>query len=102
MEHTRLRFHYRALIDCPARPHEGYRPSPARIPAEDVDPGGTEPRYGLRYGSFHLRKAVMHYPRRVSKIKRIRKLGFRARMKTSLGRKMINRKRRLGRRIAAA
>ncbi len=44
----------------------------------------------------------MHYPRHISKIKRIRKLGFRARMKTSLGRKMINRKRRLGRKIAAA
>jgi len=44
----------------------------------------------------------MHHPRHISNIKRIRKLGFRARMKTSLGRKMINRKRRLGRRIAAA
>ncbi|MHC4948581.1 MAG: large ribosomal subunit protein bL34 [Planctomycetota bacterium] len=41
----------------------------------------------------------MHYPRRVSKIKRIRKFGFRARMKTRQGRKMINRKRRLGRRL---
>ena len=43
----------------------------------------------------------MHYPRRVSKIKRIRKFGFRARMKTKNGRKMINRKRRLGRRLTA-
>jgi large subunit ribosomal protein L34 len=42
----------------------------------------------------------MHYPRRVSKIKRVRKFGFRARMKTRLGRKMINRKRRLGRRLS--
>ena len=41
----------------------------------------------------------MHYPRRVSKIKRVRKFGFRARMKTKAGRKMINRKRRLGRRL---
>jgi large subunit ribosomal protein L34 len=39
----------------------------------------------------------MHYPRRVSRIKKIRKQGFRARMKTRGGRKMINRKRRLGR-----
>ena len=39
----------------------------------------------------------MHYPRRVSRIKKIRKQGFRARMKTKAGRKMINRKRRLGR-----
>ncbi len=41
----------------------------------------------------------MHYPRRVSKIKRVRKFGFRARMKTSAGRKIINRKRRLGRAV---
>ncbi|MBL1216036.1 MAG: 50S ribosomal protein L34 [Planctomycetes bacterium] len=41
----------------------------------------------------------MHYPRRVSKTKRVRKFGFRARMKTKAGRKMINRKRRMGRRI---
>jgi large subunit ribosomal protein L34 len=41
----------------------------------------------------------MHYPRRVSNIKRRRKFGFLARMKTRLGRKMINRKRRLGRRV---
>ncbi len=42
----------------------------------------------------------MHYPRRVSKIKRIRKLGFRARMKTRAGRKLISRKRRVGRRVS--
>jgi ribosomal protein L34 len=41
----------------------------------------------------------MHYPRRVSKIKRIRKFGFRARMKTKAGRNMINAKRRTGRRL---
>ena len=45
-----------------------------------------------------LRKGLqMHYPRRVSRIKKIRKQGFRARMKTKAGRKMINRKRRMGR-----
>jgi ribosomal protein L34 len=44
----------------------------------------------------------MHYPRRISKIKRVRKLGFRARMKTHRGRKLINRRRRLGRRLTAA
>ncbi|MHC4127596.1 MAG: large ribosomal subunit protein bL34 [Planctomycetota bacterium] len=44
----------------------------------------------------------MHYPRRISNIKRVRKLGFRARMKTRRGRKLINRKRRLGRALAAA
>jgi large subunit ribosomal protein L34 len=44
----------------------------------------------------------MHYPRRISKIKRVRKFGFRARMKTKAGRKLINRKRRLGRALTAA
>lgn len=41
----------------------------------------------------------MHYPHRISKIKRKRKSGFRARMRTSKGRKLINRKRRIGRRV---
>jgi large subunit ribosomal protein L34 len=44
----------------------------------------------------------MHYPRRISNIKRVRKFGFRARMKTKGGRKMINRKRRKGRAVTAA
>ena len=39
----------------------------------------------------------MHYPRRTSKIKRARKQGFRARMRTHSGRKLINRQRRAGR-----
>jgi large subunit ribosomal protein L34 len=38
----------------------------------------------------------MHYPRKVSRIKRLRKQGFRARMRTRRGRKLINRKRRRG------
>jgi len=38
----------------------------------------------------------MHYPRRTSIIKKRRKQGFRARMRTSKGRKLINRKRRHG------
>jgi large subunit ribosomal protein L34 len=41
----------------------------------------------------------MHYPKRISKVKRARKLGFRARMKTRNGRKMINAKRRVGRKV---
>lgn len=41
----------------------------------------------------------MHYPHRLSKIKRRRKSGFRARMRTANGRKTINRKRRVGRRV---
>ena len=41
----------------------------------------------------------MHYPHRISKVKRARKLGFRARMATKNGRAMINRKRRAGRKV---
>ncbi len=43
----------------------------------------------------------MHYPRKVSKIKRIRKVGFRARMATKRGRRIINRQRRVGRTVGA-
>lgn len=42
---------------------------------------------------------AIHYPRRISRIKRARRYGFRARMKTKLGRKMVNRKRRVGRSV---
>ena len=41
----------------------------------------------------------MHYPHRISKVKRARKLGFRARMRTKKGRQMINRKRSVGRKV---
>jgi ribosomal protein L34 len=41
----------------------------------------------------------MHYPHRISKKKRARKSGFRARMKTARGRKTINNKRRVGRKV---
>ncbi|RMH10142.1 MAG: 50S ribosomal protein L34 [Planctomycetota bacterium] len=41
----------------------------------------------------------MHYPRRLSKIKKVRKSGFRARMRTKSGRKIINRRRRIGRKL---
>jgi large subunit ribosomal protein L34 len=42
---------------------------------------------------------AMHYPRRQSNTKRRRTLGFRARMKTSSGRKILNRRRRIGRKV---
>jgi large subunit ribosomal protein L34 len=41
----------------------------------------------------------MHYPHKKSKVKRARQIGFRARMRTKKGRQMINRKRRVGRRV---
>ncbi len=41
----------------------------------------------------------MHYPHRISKVKRARNIGFRARMATKKGRQMINRKRRVGRAV---
>ncbi|HVZ94634.1 MAG TPA: 50S ribosomal protein L34 [Phycisphaerales bacterium] len=44
----------------------------------------------------------MHYPHKVSRKKRKRKLGFRARMKTTNGRKTLNRRRRVGRSLNVA
>lgn len=41
----------------------------------------------------------MHYPHRISKVKRARKIGFRARMRTKKGRQIINAKRRAGRKV---
>jgi len=40
-----------------------------------------------------------HYPKRRSLIKRSRRFGFRARMRTKAGRKLINAKRRRGRSV---
>ncbi|MGY8757675.1 MAG: 50S ribosomal protein L34 [Phycisphaerales bacterium] len=42
---------------------------------------------------------AVHYPRRNSVVKRARSIGFRARMKTKNGRKIIARQRRIGRNI---
>ncbi|MBL8885976.1 MAG: 50S ribosomal protein L34 [Phycisphaerales bacterium] len=44
----------------------------------------------------------MHYPHRISRLKRKRAIGFRARMQTVHGRKMMNRKRRVGRSLNVA
>ena len=56
----------------------------------------TEGQWPLDQGSVTM---AMHYPKRTSKRKRVRQFGFRARMKTSLGRKMINRKRKMKRKL---
>jgi large subunit ribosomal protein L34 len=42
---------------------------------------------------------AMHYPRRTSNVKRRRTVGFRAMMKTKSGRKIINKRRRIGRKV---
>ena len=42
---------------------------------------------------------AIHYPRRKSRIKRVRQFGFRARMKTKRGRQLLNRKRSRGRNL---
>lgn len=44
----------------------------------------------------------MHYPHKVSRVKRKRSIGFRARMSTKNGRKLMNRKRRAGRSLNVA
>ena len=44
-------------------------------------------------------ETAMHYPHKTSHKKRARKLGFRARMRTANGRKLINAKRRAGRKV---
>jgi len=45
---------------------------------------------------------AMHYPRRTSRIKRKRQCGFRARMRTRSGRKLVNKRRRMGRTLNTA
>jgi ribosomal protein L34 len=47
----------------------------------------------------HTTEIAMHYPHKVSRTKKVRSVGFRSRMSTRKGRKIINRKRRLGRAI---
>ena len=44
----------------------------------------------------------MHYPHRISRVKRKRSIGFRARMSTKAGRKIMNAKRALGRSLNVA
>ncbi len=43
----------------------------------------------------------MHYPHKNSKLRKKRRVGFRARMRTSSGRKILNRRRRIGRKLTS-
>ena len=56
-------------------------------------------RRGIETGTSQQGKQTMHYPHKKSKVKRARKIGFRARMRTKKGRQAISRKRRVGRRV---
>ena len=66
----------------------GRRRKPKPLPDKD-----------LRRQTYHQDHTTMHYPHKISKVKRARKIGFRARMATKKGRQAINRKRRVGRRV---
>jgi len=67
--------------------HRGAEARPSRPPASL-----------LHFATRHTEPA-MHYPHKISRVKKVRKVGFRARMKTRKGRAILNRKRRVGRKI---
>jgi len=68
----------------------------------ECDRGGAWGRdQGFSFASQEQGKN-MHYPHKNSRRKRKRGIGFRARMKTTNGRKLINRKRRAGRLVNTA
>ena len=61
------------------------------------------PRRALGHSVFVRSPPMgMAYPKRQSKVKRKRKIGFRARMATKAGRKIMNNKRRVGRSLNVA
>ncbi len=78
-------------------------PSPGRR-SQGWPGGGGPPRIPapIRLIRTDFKERTMHYPHRISRIKRKRAIGFRARMKTRGGRKLMNRKRRVGRSLNVA
>ncbi len=62
----------------------------------------SRPRTASSRGGDRIEVLFMHYPHRTSRIKRVRAIGFRARMKTKNGRKLMNRKRAAGRSLNVA
>jgi len=69
------------------------------MPGSRDGPVGVNGRLAVEVDVEKGSESVMHYPHKISKVKRARKIGFRARMKTPSGRKIINAKRRAGRRV---
>ena len=74
-----------------------YRLEEGRIGAYKSRPCGRW--VSRREHDLWSRPMAMHYPRRVSTLKKKRAQGFRARMRTKSGRKIINARRRIGRRV---
>lgn len=79
----------------------------ARDPCKEVEEHGGaglsfRPDWRRVVPGFCFRRFTVHYPHRISRLKRKRSIGFRARMRTHNGRKMMNRKRRVGRSLNVA
>ncbi|GAB4383825.1 MAG: hypothetical protein Kow0022_04630 [Phycisphaerales bacterium] len=72
---------------------------------QNIDPrgkrveGGTSKIAGIKFRPETSRGTPMHYPHRTSRIKKVRKSGFRARMATKSGRKILSNRRRIGRKL---
>lgn len=74
----------------------------AAIISTPQKPSGASAHRAELWAALIFGEGFMHYPHRTSRIKRKRSIGFRARMKTKHGRKMMNRKRAAGRSLNVA
>ncbi len=54
---------------------------------------------GFSHEVLFIKEFAMNYPKKLSNRRRARRIGFRARMRKRGGRKIINRKRRKGRKV---